>query len=114
MAKAIMTLGEIIDALKRKRPSLTSSTTAGASLLKLRTSTRSKRMREWLIRLLGGTTVKCNHKWTVPLEHYPTFTQDYWQCKRCKFTKAFQNDKPPEPIKTEMCNMAHFHIINGR
>lgn len=70
--------------------------------------------RNWLIRLLGGEVRNCKHKWTVIIENYPTYTQDYWQCKRCNFTKAFQNSEPPEPIKTAFCSMAHQHIVNGR
>lgn len=71
-------------------------------------------LRRWLIQLLGGRVNDCQHKWIVLIEHYPTFTKDYWQCKRCGFTKAYENSEPPEPIKTEMCSMAHLHIVNGR
>jgi len=71
-------------------------------------------LKRWLIETLGGKVVDCKHKWSVLIENYPTFTQDYWQCKKCGFTKAYQNSKPPEPIKTEMCSMAYFHIVNGK
>lgn len=71
-------------------------------------------IREWLIRLLGGAVKSpCKHKWRVLIEHYPTFTQDYWQCRKCQFTKAYQNDAPPEPIRTEICNLGDVHIVNG-
>jgi len=68
----------------------------------------------WFIRFLGGQVKDCKHKWIVLIENYPTFTEDYWQCKRCGFTKAYPNDEPPEPIKTAFCSMAHGHIVNGR
>jgi len=70
--------------------------------------------RGWLIRLLGGQVKNCAHKWIVLIEHYPTYTQDYWQCKRCGFTKAYENDSPPEAVKTAFCSLAHQHIVNGR
>jgi hypothetical protein len=71
-------------------------------------------LRQWLIRRLGGTPKEpCNHKWRILIEHYPSYTKDYWQCGRCKVMKIFQNDEPPVPVQTEICNLGDIHIVNG-
>jgi hypothetical protein len=71
-------------------------------------------LRRWLIELLGGRVIDCEHKWTVLIENYPTFTQDYWTCKKCGLTKAYPNDAPPEKLKIAICDLGDVHIINGR
>lgn len=72
-------------------------------------------VKDWLIRLLGGTPkAPCKHKWFVLIEFYPRFTEDYWQCRKCGFTKAFPNEEPPEPLKTKICDLGHVHIVNGK
>lgn len=74
-----------------------------------------KAIRDWLIRWLGGTPkAPCKHEWYVMIECYPRFTHDYWSCRKCGFTKAYPNDEPPEPLKTEVCNLGDVHIVNGR
>lgn len=72
-------------------------------------------LRNWLIRKLGGVPKEpCKHKWYVGIEHYPRFTQDYWACRRCQIWRVYQHGDPPEPLQTEICNLAHVHIMNGR
>jgi len=70
--------------------------------------------RQWFIRKLGGTVKTCNHKWRVLIEHYPTYTKDYWKCERCGYHKVFENSEPPVPLQTEICNLGGVHIVNGR
>lgn len=74
-----------------------------------------KTLVNWLIRKLGGVPKEpCEHSWYVLIEHYPKFTQDYWSCRRCPVTRAYEHDDPPEPLHEEICNLAHVHIMNGR
>lgn len=54
----------------------------------------------------------CEHRWTILLEYYPTFTEDYWQCRRCSKCVAFPNDEPPVKLKREICSLGHLHIVN--
>jgi hypothetical protein len=70
--------------------------------------------KQWLIRKLGGTVKTCNHRWRVLIEHYPTYAWDKWECERCKICKDFPHSDPPTPLKTEICNLAHVHIVNNR
>jgi len=69
--------------------------------------------RYWLIRQLGGTVKTCNHKWRILIQRYPTYAWDKWQCVRCNTCKDFPNNAPPEPLRTEICNLGDVHIVNG-
>lgn len=69
--------------------------------------------RAWLIRKLGGVVKTCDHKWRILIEHYPSFTKDYWECTRCNIAKVFPNGDPPVPLQTEICSLGDVHIVNG-
>lgn len=59
---------------------------------------------------------RCNPKTCAQclLEYYPSFTKDYWECRRCGRAQVFNHDDPPVRIKTAICNLGHVHIINGK
>lgn len=68
-----------------------------------------ERLRDWL-----KPKPPCRHQWRILIENYPTFTKDLWRCDRCRRSKVFENESPPVEIKTDICNLGHVHIINGR
>lgn len=75
---------------------------------------------KWLTRIFEWFSpslpkCKCEHpRWRILLENYPSYTKDYWECRRCGRTQVFQNSEPPVKLKTEICSLGHLHIVNGR
>jgi hypothetical protein len=61
--------------------------------------------------LLIRKTPACEHDWQILLEKYPTFTQDRWQCEKCRLVQNFAHDAPPVTTKLDLCDIGHLHVV---
>lgn len=66
------------------------------------------------LRVLGYLTAlapRCQHRWSVLTEKYPTFAENRWRCSECGLTENYLYDQPPVRTSLEICNMGHAHVV---